>query len=171
MTILAERTASPGQIAKELDEPVNNVSYHINVLVDLGCIELVSTEPSQGGRVVEHLYRATQSAYLDAEAWELLGDTEKLELVATLMRLTSEDIAHAMAKGTFFDPDDNHLSRSPMTVDGDGWHETISLLYETAERLAEIQDRVNERTAEGEAEMMPIKVVILQFRSPSPNPE
>jgi predicted transcriptional regulator len=44
LTILNTRVASPNEIAKELDLPVGNVSYHVNELEKFGCVELVKTE-------------------------------------------------------------------------------------------------------------------------------
>src|SRR5215218_5342698 len=80
MTILLGRTATPTEIAAELREPVGNVSYHLDVLQRLNCIELVAVEPARGGRVVQHFYRAVDRAFLDAEAWEELGAKERLEV-------------------------------------------------------------------------------------------
>ena len=48
LSILNERVASPNEIAKELKQGVGHVSYHINVLKQCECIELVGTEPRRG---------------------------------------------------------------------------------------------------------------------------
>lgn len=170
LTILLEREATPREIAAELGETGSNVLYHLKVLVDLGCIELVKVEPAAGGRVVEHTYRALDRAYFDAEAWEQLGGKERLEVSVTLMRVISEDINIAMSKGTFFDPDDNHISRSPMRVDAEGWKEVTDYLDSTLSGLFEIQDRVDERCEGEEGKTFPIKVEIIQFRSPGTDP-
>jgi hypothetical protein len=168
MTMLNERDATPAEIAASLGEPVNNVTYHINVLVDLGCIELLEVRAAHGGRVVEHFYRATQPAYIDVEGWEKLGENKKYAFLATFMRMVSDDIDEAMSQGTFYEPDDNHLSRSPMVVDPEGWIETRSLLEDTTFGLMEIQERVRAREGDRGAEAMHIKVEMLQFRSPTP---
>ena len=56
LTALNEGVASPNELAKRLNEPLTNVSYHVRMLHDLGCIELVETEPRRGA--LEHYYRA-----------------------------------------------------------------------------------------------------------------
>ncbi len=170
MRVLTERTATPRQVADEIDEPVNNVAYHIKILAKLGCIELVETRPAGGGRVAEHLYRVSQLAAFDDDAWAQLGDREKLNVVAAIMRQVTEDIAEAMASGSFYEPDDNHLSSSPMVVDAKGWRETIELLDETLERLATIQERVNGRSHGTEEKMLLAKVAMLHYRSPDRPP-
>lgn len=165
MRVIHERMATPREIAAEIDEPINNVAYHIKVLAKLDCIELVRVDQTQGGRVAEHYYRASQRAYFDDDAWGQLGATEKLDVVSAIMQEITADIAAAMSQGTFYDPDDNHLSRMPMILDADGWQEVISLLDQTSEDLLKIQESVNER---GTTETMHAKVEIIHFRSPSP---
>ena len=171
MKILFEREASPKEIAVELDQPVNNVTYHIDVLVKLGCIELVNVESVQGGRVAQHFYRTIRRAYFDAEMWDQLNDNEKLDVMSTLVSLISQDINEAMATGTFYDPDDNHMSRSPLIVDLIGWKEITAILDRASEEVLGVEEAVAERAATSEAETMHIKVEILQFRSPSPKSE
>ena len=56
----ASQPFSPKQLARELGEPIGNVSYHVRILAEAGLIELVKTEPRRGA--VEHFYRASRSA-------------------------------------------------------------------------------------------------------------
>ena len=45
---LGERVASPGDLATELGAPLGVVSYHVRMLRDYDCVELVRTEPRRG---------------------------------------------------------------------------------------------------------------------------
>jgi DNA-binding transcriptional ArsR family regulator len=171
MAILGEREASPKEIAAEIDEPVNNVTYHVDKLVGLGCIELVRTEPVKGGRVVEHYYRATRRAWVDEQEWNSLGPAEQHMFTSTLMRAVSADINEAMATGVFFERDDNHLSRTPLFVDVEAWDEVTSLLDATLQSLLDIRAKAAERVAAPDnLESFPMKVEILQFQAPSKGP-
>lgn len=170
MRVLSERTATPREIAEEIDEPLNNVSYHMKILVDLDCAELVQVRSVHGGRVAEHVYRATTRPYFDVDSWNELDDTEKMAVTSAVMQEVTDDIAVAMSHGTFYEPDDNHLSRTPMQLDTPGWQEVIALLDEASKKLWDIQDRVNARRTP-ETEMLHTKVEILQFRSPAPKYE
>lgn len=167
--VLNQRTASPSEIAKELDRSVRHVAYHLEVLEKLGCIELVVKKPAGGGRVVESFYRATERSWFDREAWEQVEDDKtRIGVTMPILSLMSEDIAQAMI-GNTFEEKDNHVSRTPMVVDDDGWEEVVSLLSETLEELIEIQTRVNERlTPESETKLA--RVQIIQFRSPEGEP-
>jgi DNA-binding transcriptional ArsR family regulator len=169
MCVLVERGASPREIADEIGEPLNNVTYHVNQLVKLGCIELDRTEPAGGGRVLEHFYRASRHTYFDGDSWNELDPRAKIGVINTVMRIISEDISKAMAKGTFYARDDIHVSRSPMTLDEEGWREVADLLNETAKEMLEIETRVTDRCADGEPPSIHAKVEILQFASPPPS--
>ena len=168
MAVLVERQASPREIATEIGEPLNNVTYHVKQLTKLGCIELVETASAAGGRVVEHFYRASTRSYFDEDAWEELDDKEKFAVVNTIMRLMSEDISRAMRTGTFYARDDIHLSRSPMALDEEGWREVAELLNETTKEMIEIESRVADRCCDDEPPSLHTKVEILQFPSPPP---
>lgn len=160
-----ERT--PAQIAAAIDEPVNNVNYHVKILVELGCAELTRVQPSGGGRVSENVYRATQRVLLINE-WEGLSEAERLQFDTALIQMISDDLATAMAHGTYFEDDDSHVSRMPMKLDQAGWDEVVTLLAGTLERLMSIQEQVDERTGGPEERPHHARVNILHYRSPRP---
>jgi len=56
LATLAERVASPKELADQLGEGLSRVSYHVSVLRECELIELVGKEPRRGA--VEHFYRA-----------------------------------------------------------------------------------------------------------------
>jgi predicted transcriptional regulator len=65
LAILGERTASPKELARELDASLTLVSYHVRHLAELGVIRLEHTTPHRGA--VAHHYRATIRARVVAE--------------------------------------------------------------------------------------------------------
>jgi DNA-binding transcriptional ArsR family regulator len=166
MSILLERTASPRQVAEEIGERLNNVTYHLSQLRKLGCVELVRTEAVRGGRVVEHFYRATQRLYIDGAAWQALGEKAHFNIAAVTLRMISQDITNSMCAGTFFAGGHAHLTRSPMTVDEEGWREVTGVIENALEQLFQVEARVAERTADGTPADIHAKVELMQFRSP-----
>ena len=166
MCVLAERTASPREISQEIGEPLNNVTYHLGQLRELGCIELVATEPAAGGRVLERFYRAIQRPYFDEEAWNELTELERLGVTSAVIKMIAKDVAAAMAAGTFFSDDGVHASRSVLAVDEEGWREIAALLERNTDEIFEIEERVAERTANGATASVNAKLEMLQFRSP-----
>ena len=169
LTVLSQRPASPRELAEELGVPTRHVAYHVKRLSELGCVELAEAKQAGGGRVVEHVYRATRRSYFDADAWERLNDKQKRGVVTTYLRLASQDLNEAMVTGTIHEPDDNHISRTVMSVDKPGWQELIEDLDSAVADVLEIQGRIAERTAgQDSPEMILAKVLILHFRAPEP---
>jgi DNA-binding transcriptional ArsR family regulator len=167
LSVVHTRPASAKEIAAELGEPTPNVKHHIQALRGLGCIEIAEERPKHGNRVVEHFYRATKLRYFDDEAWGQLDLKGKWQVVMPIMRLASRDISEALVAGTFMDPDDNHVTRTPMIVDREGWEESKAVLADALDGLLEVKDRVEARREAGsEEETMAIKVEIIHFRSP-----
>jgi DNA-binding transcriptional ArsR family regulator len=141
VSVLNTRLASPKELAGELGEPIPNVKHHMRTLLALGCIELAEKKPRHGGRVVEHFYRATKLPYFDDDTWEQLDLKGKWDVVMPIMRLVTRDINESLLAGTFMDPDDNHVSRTPMIVDDEGWEESKEVLV--------LRRRVNSRLTAG----------------------
>jgi DNA-binding transcriptional ArsR family regulator len=167
LSILRERAASPRQVAREIGERLNNVTYHINQLRKLGCVELVRTERVRGGRVLEHFYRAKRQLYFDEAAWQALTEKERLDLVIVTLRMISEDITGAMAAGTIFGNENSHMCRSAMVVDEEGWREVANLVTRANTELFEIEASVAERTAGGPPADIHTRVEVMQFRAPA----
>jgi DNA-binding transcriptional ArsR family regulator len=165
MTVLNERTASPRQIATEIGEPLNNVTYHVNQLRDLGCIELVRTEAARGGRVLERFYRAAQRIYFDEDSWNVLSERERLGVTGVAMKIVAKDLAVSMASGAFSSADGAHVSRSVPQVDSEGWQELIELAERNNQEIIRIEERVAERASQqGSVPSIDARVVTLQFR-------
>jgi hypothetical protein len=68
LSILQERIASPHELAKELNQPLQDVAYHFRMLSELELIDLVKTEQSRGATV--HYYRASDSPQAPEEPQE-----------------------------------------------------------------------------------------------------
>jgi DNA-binding transcriptional ArsR family regulator len=168
MNILWQREASPREIAAELDEPLNNVTYHVNQLLELGWIELVAERPAHGGRVVEHVYKSATSSLVSDEEWNALGENEKLQMDKTIMSLMSKDVSDAILSGSFFTRDDNHLTRIPIEVDAEGWEETKEILDRALAELLAVRETVANRVVAEGGETFPTKVEIIHFESPRP---
>src|SRR3954447_25279709 len=62
--------SSPRELAPRSGEPPRSVSYHVRILKDNDCVELVRTEPRRGA--VEHFYRPTSRPVLDDTQWAQL---------------------------------------------------------------------------------------------------
>jgi hypothetical protein len=163
LAIFNERIASPNEIANELGEGLSQVSYHVKVLRECDCIELVKTEPRRGA--VEHYYRATARTFLSDAEWARLPDSIKGSMSAKLVEAMLGEASAALAAGTFDARDDRHVSWTPMVVDDEGWAEVVEVLADSLERLLAIRARSSERLDGGEGGFR-ISASLLAFEAP-----
>lgn len=168
MCVFWDREASPREVAEEIGEPLNNVTYHVKQLLDLGWIELIAQRPARGGRVVEHIYRATHASQFSEDELEGLDKNGKDTLNTAILTKMSSDLAEALLAGSFSERDDSHLTRIPIEVDEEGWEETKQVLDRALEELLEVKARVVNRAAESGEATFPTKVEIIHFMSPPP---
>ena len=162
LSILNEGPSSPSKIAKRLDNvSLNLASHHIKVLRELGCVELVR-EVAHGGRT-EHIYRATKRQFFSAEDWERVDLHARPPITLSILRLISEDVGKSLALGKFDELPDNHLSRSPIDVDRQGWQEIVSILERALEQVMQVNERSAERARLSGEDLMKTRVVMMQF--------
>jgi DNA-binding transcriptional ArsR family regulator len=166
LAILNERMASPNELSKELDEGLSQVSYHVKVLKDFECIEMVKTEPRRGA--VEHYYRATSRAFLADSEWQNLPDSIKPGVSASVLQLILDDVIGAINGGTFNARDDVHMSWTPGVVDEQGWDESVELVNETLDRLIKVHEGSAKRLAKSGAKGIPATVVLMNFEGLAP---
>ena len=79
LAALENRTASPSELAEELDASLGVLSYHVRRLTALGFLKLVKRVPRRGA--VEHYYTTVARPRITDDAW---GATPKIVKEATL---------------------------------------------------------------------------------------
>ncbi|HYC81953.1 MAG TPA: helix-turn-helix domain-containing protein [Solirubrobacterales bacterium] len=164
LRVLNERTASPAELARELDDHLHNVSYHTKRLEQLGCIELVKERQVRGA--VEHFYRATTRALVDTDEWESLDPVIKEDLVGQIMQGILDDfIASARAKIVGADKD-FALIRTPLVLDEEGLEEAKAIQERAFEELQEAEARSAERLLKAKADGMPVASAQVLFKMP-----
>jgi DNA-binding transcriptional ArsR family regulator len=164
LTILNERVASPNQIANELDEPLGNVSYHVKTLAEMGCIELVNTEPRRGA--IEHFYRAVVRPFFSDKDWKRLPPSARQGISDATLQLIWDDTSDALNAGTFDRRTDRHLSRSRLVLDEKGWKEVNKLLLDTMNRVGEIEAEAAKRRGDDDGDGgFNTNVVLMHFES------
>jgi len=142
LTLLDERTASPSELAHELDADLSVVSYHVRTLARMGFLKLVSTKRRRA--TVETFYRAADRAAAGS-AWAEMPAVVQQAMVGSALGQIAERVNAAAAAGGF-ERDDAHVSRSPATLDAIG-------LAEVAARMEELRADV-ERIARESAERL-----------------
>ena len=145
LRVLNERVASPAEIAEQLGERLGNVSYHVRVLRDAECVELVRTAPVRGA--LEHFYRATARPFLDSDQWARLPLSTRRGLFGQTLSQIWRDVDAACGSGGF-DRDETHVSWTTLELDEQGWQEVDELLVGALNAVGEIQAESLARLAE-----------------------
>lgn len=165
LSILAERRASPNEIATELKGDVGHVSYHIKKLLSLGIVELVDEQKVRGA--VEHFYRAVTLAYVSDEEWAKLSMEERRPYSLYTLQLAMADAAQALEAGTFDARSDRCLTRVPAVVDEEGWSELNDLHAEMLERTMTIVGTSAGRLAKSpDTPAIPVTQIAMFFEQP-----
>lgn len=140
---LADRVASPKELAAEMGEEIEKVAYHVRKLRTLGLIEEVDTKQRRGA--TEHFYRGVMRPHLSAEEWESLPIKERNTFSIHILQMIMLSAAEALAAGTFDQRKERHLTRTPLLVDEEGWQELAEIHLEALHRTLEVQARSCER--------------------------
>jgi hypothetical protein len=163
--ILAERTASPVEIAQEIGKDVGHVGYHVRKLQELKLIELVDERPVRGA--VEHFYRAVMRPYIGEAAFADQPQEQREIFTRHILQLHVTDIARAMDEHTFDERPNRWLVRTPLVVDEEGFEELAALHAEIYERTLDIQVRSDERRTGTDDEGISTMSTTMFFETPS----
>lgn len=139
---LDERTASPSELAAEVDAPLTHVSYHVRKLASLGLIELVRKRPKRG--VVEHYYSARRRQRVTDQAWKDTPRIVKRALAEAAVGQATEYLRGA-AHGGGFDKDGAHFSRTALKLDRAGWKECVKIVNDALAAIERVESEAAER--------------------------
>jgi DNA-binding transcriptional ArsR family regulator len=143
---LNEGVASPKALSHALGEPLALVSYHVKILAQLNCIELVETVPRRGA--IEHFYRPLRRAELSSTEWAELPASARESLSGLVLTGFMDDASAAVSSGTFDRLTDRHLSLTHLELDEAGWAE----LNETLDRVVDQALHLQARAMAGDEE-------------------
>ena len=163
--ILNERVASPNEIADMLEERLPNVGYHVRVLVDLECVELVRTAQRRGA--IEHYYRAVRRPFFSDRDWKRLPRSGRQAIADVGLQLVWDDVSSAIEADTFEARPDRHLSLSLLEVDERGWGELRDILNGVLDDAERVTQQSRERLARADEKGIPTRLVLMHFEAPS----
>lgn len=159
----ADGEASPTELARRLDERLPNVAYHVRILAELDCLELVRTRQVRGA--LEHYYRATAHPWLDADQWAQLPASFRRQTHARALRgIVADASAAGLAGG--FDPPNAQVKGVNVVLDEQGWQDVAVLLDHMLASVQRIQADSATRAAKNETVQPSIEteIALLLFR-------
>lgn len=164
--ILEHRVASPSELATELDASLGLVSYHVRTLERLGVIKLAREARRRGA--IEHYYRVVERARITDRAWASAPDVVKRATLAAHLDHVATHVNAAASHGGF-DLPNVHLTRTPLTLDSEGFDEVAQELSGLLERVRDIEKQSARRLAKkNHADQQDANVVIMLFGAGDP---
>ena len=162
---LNQRIASPSELAEEIGEPLGNVSYHVRMLVDLECIELVSTTPRRGA--LEHHYQASVRPLFDDDTWASIPTATRRAVMSDVLKSIAQSVSAAGDAGSF-DEDDVHVTSEPLSLDEQGQRDVAKLLAKTQEKVQEIGAQSLKRMNGDKSQGVGTFLALMHFRAGRP---
>ena len=165
LAILNDRMASPNELSKELEEGLSQISYHVKVLKDFDCIEMVKTEPRRGA--VEHYYRASTKVFVPVWVMKLMPKSAQRHMFSDVLADVEQDVGTSLETGTFDKRPDWVVGRDPRILDGEAREDAEALATEFFERYEQLEVDSDRRrqNGEGDGESIPTTAVMLVFGS------
>jgi predicted ArsR family transcriptional regulator len=165
LVILAEREASPSEIARQLNLDVAKVGYHVTALAAVNLVEETRNRPVRGA--LEHFYRAVSLPIVDSDQEEAFSEAERRVVAETILSIYAANATHSLEVGTLLRRPDHILTRYSLNVDEEGWQEATAAHRELYERIFQIQEAAAERMRVGDEK--PVRAISFQsfFEVPS----
>lgn len=166
LRILAERTASPAEISRELGEELSNVSYHTKQLVEFECAELVNTRPVRGA--LEHFYRATERHLIDTDEWDELDPVMAESLICETEQKMLDDFVASVRARVLGADEQFHLTRTALVLDAEGLREALEAHERARLTMTEIGARSAARMVDSGEAGVNVSSSQACFKMPSP---
>jgi DNA-binding transcriptional ArsR family regulator len=146
LIVLNEGTYTPGEIARIIDEPLNNVSNHIRELLDAGSIELAETRRVRN--TIQHYYRAIEMPfYSDEEMAAMTAGQRQVTYGLVIQSMMAEVMAGLWAGKMPEDPR-VWLAWNWFNVDAQGRQDIADEQERSWKRMQEIEVESTNRRAE-----------------------
>jgi DNA-binding transcriptional ArsR family regulator len=162
LALLAERDASPVQLAERLDATLGTVAYHVRTLERLGLIEMVATHQRRGA--TEHVYAAREHPRITDSAWSASTPMTKHVMIASILSQIGEYATQSAAAGGF-DRADAQFTRTALELDEEGWSAVAAATDQWLAQVAQIETDTRARLATTGEEPFDAGLVILFFQA------
>jgi hypothetical protein len=159
---LQTRTASPTELARETRESLGVVSYHVNALLGVDCLEQVRTQPKRG--TIEHFFTARPRSFIGHQDWRKVPLSVRGGVTEEAVRTFIARVASAIEAGTIDSREETTLHWMPMMVDEQGWKDAAAILDRARRELTEVAADSRDRL--GEKDGIPIVSGLAAFEVP-----
>lgn len=148
LIVLNDGSYTASELAKIIDEPLSNVSNHLQKMLEDGSIEIAREE--RKGNMVQYWYKAVEIPIYSTEEAEAMTPLQRQVTVGAIVQSGSAEVLAALQGGTLADPR-SVLFWHWYNVDRQGREEMDVETHRYLERLREIEvESANRRAQSGE---------------------
>jgi hypothetical protein len=140
---IASGPASPRQIAEATGEPLGRIAYHASVLQRTGCVQPIDPESVESSDCVYEV-----STLLPSPPRIPLSNSTRGHALASVLRRIVDQGLEALRAGTLGSNVEQIASCESILLDERGWQETLAILEEATERIAEAKAAAAARVAQ-----------------------
>jgi DNA-binding transcriptional ArsR family regulator len=162
---LSLQPATAAEVARDLDQPVERVRYHLRWLRDRDLVEIKEKVQRRG--TIENVYSVDPRKHLIGRG-ELEGVSDhRADLAhARLLRLMFREAMDAARAGTYGDKPEHALLRVLIPLDEEGWEEALTIHDRVTKEVLTVREQSQARLEAGEEEEAILtRVVALFFES------
>jgi predicted transcriptional regulator len=158
---------SPAQVARELEDDVSEVSYHVRKLKEFNCVEEVDNRQVRGA--VEHFYIACEQHMIDTEEWEELVELEPSmaeALTDEFVQSIIDDYSESRRASIVGLDKDFYIVRTPLVLDPAGVEEVMDAAETYENAVLDIAARSASRRTSSGTEEVPVSSSVVFFKMP-----
>jgi DNA-binding transcriptional ArsR family regulator len=164
LTVLTERTASPKELGSLLGLSIPVASHHAKKLASFGMVELV--EEREEGSAVEHFYRGVVRPLISNQVWRGLSVAERQRFSIWIVQLVLADAARSFDAALFDACPNNHLSRTAMLLDRQGYDEVAEIQDRALDEIFAVEKLSGERIVAGSEDTAVVVAAMMCFELP-----
>jgi DNA-binding transcriptional ArsR family regulator len=144
LTALRGRTASPRELAAEMNVPLPKLSYHVRQLAAAGLLLLVRERPRRG--VTEHFYTAAGRTHMPAHFYDALPDPVRHAIASSWLSDVGRTVEQQLAGGAYENPE-ARLHRVSAYLDETARGELAKAVDDLYELVLKLEQRSDSRQA------------------------
>ncbi len=144
--VLAQLNDAPAaaiDLAERSGVPRQRISYHIKMLVQYECAELLDTIPIRGS--IKKIFRGTTPVLVTPEDWAKMSLGSRKGWSIKILSEAFERAQRALEQGTFDKRFDRIAANYKPRLDEEGWAEAFAMLAEIHERFQSLEEASIER--------------------------
>jgi DNA-binding MarR family transcriptional regulator len=164
MRVVEERPSSMRELAEMFDETLSGIAAHVLELWKEGSVEVEDDDSVLLADRRVHITRVD----LDDVRWQELSPDERYEATVRVLEGFIGEAMAALRSGHLISRADGHQTWIPVTVDEQGWTETMKILDRAFEEVKAVKQRCAERLEESGRPGISTIVSIMGFERGDP---